>query len=260
MDQPDAIQHIHQKIEVEQFYYQRNEVIQPHCSLWGDFNLSLNGLLEFQVDNTQFLSPPNYAIWIPPHTEHCSLALDHAITHYICIRIHPSLCQYFSDQCKTISLTSFFQQCLAEYLNDQHDNVQPEPAIKRKYKQHLLEIIFDQLRMATTHDHYLPQSHLAILKDILNQLKHPARFQHSLTQILSEFEISERHCARLSQQHLGMSLAEWRNRAKIIFAIEALQQGQGVKKIAYELGYKHSSSFISFFKRYTGKTPIAFRN
>lgn len=255
----DPKNQIENKIEIEQFYYQQNEVIQSHCSLWGDFNLSLNGLLEFQVGDAKFLSPPNYAIWIPPHTEHRSLALDHAITHYICIRIHPSLCQNFSHQCKTITTTHFFQQCLTEYLKQQN-NVQADADLKLNYKKHLLEIIFDQLCMATTHDHYLPQSHLAILERILEQLKCPTRFQQSLAQILSEFDISERHCARLSQQHLGMSLAEWRNRAKIIFAIAALQQGQGVKKIAYDLGYQHSSSFIAFFKRYTAKTPVEFRN
>ena len=52
-----------------------------------------------------------------------------------------------------------------------------------------------------------------------------------------------------------MSISEWRNRSKIIYAIMQLHHGQSIKKIGLELGYKQSSSFIEFFKRYTGQTP-----
>ena len=51
-----------------------------------------------------------------------------------------------------------------------------------------------------------------------------------------------------------------RNRAKIIFAINQIRQGMTIKQLAYTLGYHHSSSFIEFFKRYTGQTPIQLKN
>ena len=72
--------------------------------------------------------------------------------------------------------------------------------------------------------------------------------------------MSERHLLRLSQQELQLSLSEWRNRAKILYAIAQIRQGMTVKKLAYELGYQHSSSFIEFFKRYTEQTPAQLRD
>ena len=47
-------------IEVHEFLYQKNDVVSPHSSLWGDFNFSLNGTLEFDIEGDQSLS--NFAI------------------------------------------------------------------------------------------------------------------------------------------------------------------------------------------------------
>lgn len=56
-----------------------------------------------------------------------------------------------------------------------------------------------------------------------------------------------------------MGLSEWRNRAKVVYAVAKIRQGDSVKRIALELGYHQSSSFIAFFKRYTGHTPVQLR-
>jgi hypothetical protein len=45
-------------ISVEEFFYQKHDVVTPHCNLWGDFNLSLNGTLELTVaDQTYYHRP-----------------------------------------------------------------------------------------------------------------------------------------------------------------------------------------------------------
>jgi AraC-like DNA-binding protein len=94
----------------------------------------------------------------------------------------------------------------------------------------------------------------------LQHLSNPELFHQNLQQLLHPIPFSERHLLRLSQQELQLSLLEWRNRAKIIYAITQLRQGKTIKKLAYELGYQHSSSFIEFFKRYTDQTPAQFRD
>ena len=95
---------------------------------------------------------------------------------------------------------------------------------------------------------------------ILQQLADPAFFMQSLAQIFATFDLSERHILRLCQRELNMPISEWRNRAKIIYAVSQLRQGRSIKSISYALGYQHSSSFIEFFKRYTGQTPTQLRD
>ena len=242
-------------ISIDEFFYQKHDVVTPHCNLWGDFNLSLNGTLELNVADQIYLSPPNYGLWIPPQTEHCCTAVNEHLTHYICIRIHPKLCQSFAQLTQTLNVRPFLRQTITEILEQQKQRCSdPE------YYEQLLQLLFRQIQKSTHYQHYLPQSNHPILKPILDRLSETQHFHLSLQEILDQVQISERHALRLSQQQLQMSLSEWRNRSKIIYAISQIQQGVSIKKIGLELGYQHSSSFIEFFKRYTGKTPTQLRD
>lgn len=241
-----------QYIETCDFLFHPDDTVAPHASLWGDFNFSLDGMLQLQVGERQFFAPPNYGLWLPPQTEHSCSAIDQQDTHFICIRIHPILSTQLYQQPKTLSISPFFQYLIKEVLAQRTDQQQLAYC-------HLLQVIFDQLKTAESYDHYLPQTTHPELQPILQALRHPARFRESITQILATFPLGERQVLRLSQQELLLPISEWRNRAKIIYAIAQLQQNDAVKSIAYQLGYRHSSSFIDFFKRYTGKTPQQLR-
>ena len=242
-------------ISIDEFFYQKHDVVTPHCNLWGDFNLSLNGTLELNVADQIYLSPPNYGLWIPPQTEHCCTAVNEHFTHYICIRIHPKLCQSFAQLTQTLNVRPFLRQTITEILEQQKQRCSdPE------YYEQLLQLLFRQIQKSTHYQHYLPQSNHPILKPILDRLSETQHFHLSLQEILDQVQISERHALRLSQQQLQMSLSEWRNRSKIIYAISQIQQGVSIKKIGLELGYQHSSSFIEFFKRFTGQTPAQMRH
>ena len=174
--------------------------------------------------------------------------------HYICIRLHPQFGNVLGDVCRCFSIEPFFRALVIQILEQQKKNSSPA------YLEHLLQVLFDQLKQAPAHSHYLPQSAHPILAPILEQLADPDLFNLSLQQVLYNVAVSERHVLRLSQQELQLSLSEWRNRAKIIFAINQIRQGMTIKQLAYRLGYHHSSSFIEFFKRYTGQTPIQLKN
>lgn len=237
-------------ISIEEFFYQKDDIVTPHSNLWGDFNFSLNGTLEFHIAEQKYLSPPNYGLWIPPQVDHCCTAFEEQLTHYVCIRLHPSLCHRLSLDPKTLSIRPFFRQLIKECLEQKKSGL-----AQSDYFEHLLRIVLDQLELMPSYDHYLPQSHHPILKPVLSALADPNLLNKSLQQVIESFELSERHVLRLCQQELKMSISEWRNRAKIIYAISQLQQGSSIKKISFELGYQHSSSFIEFFKRYTSQTP-----
>lgn len=242
-------------ISVEEFFYQKHDVITPHSNLWGDFNLSLNGTLELTIADEIYLSPPSYGLWIPPQTHHYCAGVNDQQTHYICIRIHPRLCSQLADKTRTLNVRPYLKQTIEEILDQQKQGI-PIP----QYYEHLLQLVVDQIQHSSCYEHYLPKSNHPILNPILDCLADTSRFHKSMQELLDPFQITERHALRLSQEQLQLSLSEWRNRAKIIYAISCIQEGQSIKKIGLDLGYQHSSSFIEFFKRYTGQTPAQMRN
>lgn len=234
---------------VEEFFYKKDDFVEPHASIWGDFNFCLNGILEYEIDGHTQLSPPSYGIWIPPRVTHHCHAVEQTGTHYVAIRFHPDFCQFFSKEAEILGVSPFLRALVEEILTFEHTSKNVN------IFRHLLQVLLDQLIAAPKYNHYLPQSHHPILKEILEKLAAPENLACSLHQLISTSPITERHLLRLCQQELNMSISEWRNRAKILYAITQLRQGESIKKIGYDLGYNHSSSFIEFFKRYTDQTP-----
>lgn len=234
-------------IELHEFFFEPACEIDLHSGLWGDFNFSLDGLLQLQIEDQIFITPLNYGLWIPPQVAHCCLQIDRKISHFICIKVHPSLSGQIATTPKTLVTQPFFHLLVKEALKQKE--------ICLTSYRHLLQVIFDQLKNAESYDQYLPKSNHPILSEILEEVGRTKRFNEATSKILQEFKLSERHIFRLCLQELEISLTEWRNRAKLLFAIAELQNKKSIKEVSYQLGYQHSSSFIEFFKRYTGKTP-----
>ena len=53
----------------------------------------------------------------------------------------------------------------------------------------------------------------------------------------------------------GMNFVNWRQLARVIRAMEWLEEGKPVGWIALSCGYNSVSAFIEVFRTYTGKTP-----
>ena len=56
----------------------------------------------------------------------------------------------------------------------------------------------------------------------------------------------------------GFTYTAWRQRARLMRALEMLTEGQAVTVVALDLGYDSVSAFIALFKRTLGVTPSAY--
>jgi len=242
------MQKLNELIEIQEFVFFPKDHVSWHACLWGDFNFSFDGILQIQVGEQKFITPPYFGLWIPPKIEHCCISIDDQVTHFVCIRIHPSISHKIAPSIKTLSLQPFFYALVKEAIRLKKIG-------QHSYYHHLLQVILDQISLADTYNDYLPQTNHSILAPIFSELSSVNRLHEPTSKILSEFTISERHILRLTHQEMNISIREWRDRAKILYAISQLKKNTSIKEISYKLGYRHCSSFIEFFKRHTGKTP-----
>ncbi|WLQ17078.1 AraC family transcriptional regulator [Hahella aquimaris] len=77
----------------------------------------------------------------------------------------------------------------------------------------------------------------------------------SLLTLASDIGMSERTLTRKFREETGLSLGQWRQLARLAWALELLAQGVPVTQTALELRYDSVSAFITLFRRYFGKTP-----
>ena len=61
-----------------------------HRSDWGELNFAISGIMEIGIEGVLYLSPPQYAIWIPPGVSHC--CQNEGEVHYACIDIPAAAC------------------------------------------------------------------------------------------------------------------------------------------------------------------------
>lgn len=65
---------------------------------------------------------------------------------------------------------------------------------------------------------------------------------------------SKRTMQRLFAEESGMSFSRWRQRARLIYAMQSLAAGESVTNAALEAGYSSTSAFISMFRKQLGTT------
>jgi AraC-like DNA-binding protein len=80
------------------------------------------------------------------------------------------------------------------------------------------------------------------------------------SEIAANLGLSTRHFTHLFHQHYGVPPKAYRLKIKLRKALEELRHGnREIKEIAAQLGYSHST-FTTWIKQQTGKTPTEIRN
>jgi AraC-like DNA-binding protein len=69
---------------------------------------------------------------------------------------------------------------------------------------------------------------------------------------------SGRTLTRIFLRETGLSFAEWRQRCRLMAALEMLSAGRSVTAVAFDTGYRSSSAFAAAFSRAFGSPPREF--
>lgn len=222
-----------------------------HSHSWGHLNYAAHGTMQMETDGLRLLSPPQYAVWIPPAVVH-SCTLRHAIV-YRSIYIEPGLCAQLPAEACTVRISPIIRSVLADFAaRDVH--VPRTPADLR-----LAHVVVDQLAQASVQRCYLPAAATPALIAVLEALQADPGDHRTLADWAASVHMTERTLARRCQHELGMSFGDWRQRLRFLRAIDALETGRGVQEIAFDLGYSTASAFIAMFQREAGTTPEQYR-
>ena len=221
-----------------------------HGHAWGEFIYAFDGVMEVHIDQNQYLTPPPYGIWLPPHLHHSSINLT-AVSHAT-LYVHESLCDALPKQAGILLSSPLVTALLNEFRKTHFKHDQPE-------YQRLLMVLLDQLKSSPLLKSYLPHSDHPALQTIFTYIHEHLSDQRPLRDYAQMVNMSERTLSRLCEAEISMSLNEWRQRFKITRALSLLSENKTVEHIALDLGYANASVFINMFKRWMHITPQQFR-
>lgn len=222
-----------------------------HQHAWGEFVYSFSGVMEVKLAEHHYLAPPHYGIWLPPRVAH--VGLNRQESHHCSLYVSPSRCAPMPENACAL-MVSPLVRALLEHLREQPPALLPGEEVQR-----LMQVLLDQLAQAPCTSSYLPQSDDSLLAPVLRALEMDPADNRTLAEWAQAANTTERTLARRCERDLGMSLAEWRQRLRVVRALPLLEAGQKVEAIAFDLGYGSASAFIAMFKRLMGATPDEFR-
>ncbi|MDH1633207.1 AraC family transcriptional regulator [Pseudomonas mosselii] len=223
----------------------------PHRHAWGQLNYASHGLMHLDVEGQRFISPPHYAVWVPPDTEHGCYNPQAII--YRSVYLERGLCTELPDQPCSLVISDILKAILGDFARRDLHIAQDER------DQRLVQVLIDQLHLAPTQTCYLPFARSDSLRQVLEALHAEPGDNRPLGHWAGQVHVSERTLARQFLRELGMSFGEWRLRLRFLRAIEALEAGTPIQAIAFDLGYSSASAFIAMFQRQANCTPEQYR-
>lgn len=119
----------------------------------------------------------------------------------------------------------------------------------------LAGVILDEIQSLPLTNLGLPMPKDARLLRIACALSERPDDDRSLEAWAAWVGISSRTVTRRFSAETGFSFTEWRQRVRLLRALELLAAGQPVTAIALDLGYDNVSAFIALFRRVFGVTP-----
>jgi AraC-like DNA-binding protein len=223
----------------------------PHLHAWGQLNYVANGVMELNINGQRFLSPPQYAVWIPPNFEHSCYNREAVV--YRSLYLAMEHCLDLPDQPCTLVISDILKAILNDFAERDVKIPRTDADIR------LAHVVIDQLKLAQVQTRYLPYAEHGGLLSVLNALQADPGDNRTLAEWAAQVHVSERTLARQCLRELGMSFGEWRQRMRFLASIESLDHGRSVQEVAFDMGYSSASAFIAMFQREAGCTPDQYR-
>lgn len=222
-----------------------------HQHPWGQIIFVRYGVVTLHVDEQRFIAPLGFAIWIPPNYQHS--CFNDLPTRFRSINICEAEANKLSQAPSLLKLSDIALSIIDSFFERETLELTTEQDFRKSL------VLIDELHNAMIGHTYLPYSEHRLLRPILQTLERDPANRMTLHEWAQHVFTTERTLARYFKKELGMSFNEWCQRLRFIHSISLLEQGQTVEEIAFNVGYRSTSSFINMFHSLSGTTPKTYK-
>ncbi|MBK5414339.1 AraC family transcriptional regulator [Pseudomonas sp. TH31] len=223
---------------------ERQSALHQHAR--GQLLGARRGLLSVDAADHHWVVPVTHAVWIPPDCLHG--LRSHGPFHGWSVYVAAPACAGLPQQPCIIATSGLLREAVdraATWGGGALDQRQDRIA----------QLILDEIAASPADPFGLPLPQDPRLRRIIQALVDDLADHRSLEQWAQWGGVSARTLARRFVSETGFTFSQWRQRARLLRALELLAAGEVVTTIALELGYENISAFIAMFRRAFGVTP-----
>lgn len=221
-----------------------------HAHPWGQLSYAIDGVLQVHTDHGFYLVPPQRAVWVPAQVQHRVSCPGETCLRSLYLQHAPA--NWSNSECRVIAINPLLRELIRTFSElPVHYDLQGADG-------RLVQVLLDQLAMATEQPLMLPLPQDSRLRDLCSHLQAQPDASTSLGEWALLTGVSERTLSRLFQRETGLSFRLWRQRMRLLNALPALERGERVTDVALACGYDSLSAFIAAFGKQFGAPPGAF--
>ena len=204
------------------------------------------GLLSVRTDKGAWVLPTTRAAWIPPSTMHA--ARSHGPFSGWATYVSPRACAALPDEPRIIEVTGLLREAIVRAAEWDY-----APLDSRQRS--IAAVILDEIAGSAADAFSLPMPADARLLRIATALADAPADTRTLETWSEWAHVAPRTVSRRFVAETGLTFTAWRQRARLMRALELLAAGEPVTSVALELGYDNASAFIALSRRTFGTTP-----
>lgn len=221
-------------------------ITEPHRHSAGQLLGAINGLLTVTLPEGQWVVPATHVVWLPPHQEHGFYS--HGPFRGWSVYVREDACAPLPQLPRTMQLSGLLRETVSRAA-------QWPPTELDEKQQRIIAVILDEIASLPAEPFELPMPQdsrlLKVARALLNDLANKQRME----QWAQWAGMSPRTLSRRFIIETGYSFSHWRQRARLMRALEMLAEKIPVTHVALDVGYDNLSAFIEQFQRVFGVTP-----
>ncbi|RBP04525.1 AraC family transcriptional regulator [Roseiarcus fermentans] len=208
----------------------------------------IRGVVTVLTDIEAWVVPSGHAIWLPPHQLHGGQSFGPGAGWSVYVA--PAACRDLPERPRTVFAPPLLREAIlraAAWEDDRWDVA----------RQRIADLIVDEIGRLPAEALGLPMPRDPRLQRIARALLEHPEDGRTIEEWAAWACSTPRTLSRRFPQETGLSFMDWRQRARLLRALEMLAEGHSVTSIALDLGYSSVSGFIALFRRTFGATPTA---
>jgi AraC-like DNA-binding protein len=230
--------------------FAHGHAISQHSHLEDQLLFASEGAMTVDTSEGIWVVPPLRAVWIPAGTTHGVFMSGRVSMRTL--YFSPALCRALPRRCLVTNISSLLRELILHAC--QFSKLRRRVPEER----HVIELILDQLKLVESVPVQLPHPRDPRARKLADLLRANPREQRPLEDLSMKCGASKRTMQRLFAEESGMSFSRWRQRARLVHAMQSLAAGQSVTNAALDAGYSTTSAFISMFRKQLGTTPTRY--
>lgn len=223
--------------------------VATHAHARGQLLGASTGLLTVGTEAGQWVVPAIHAVWIPPRHKH-SLQSYGTFVGWSVYVAEPECAMLPAVPC-TLRSSGLLREAVGRAAGWKGGDLDPA-------RERIARVILDEIAGLPHEDLGLPMPKDTRLLRIAHALTDNLLDERKAEEWAEWAGIPVRTLTRKFVTETGFTFTEWRQRARLMRALELLAAGQAVTTVALDVGYNNISAFIAMFRRVFGVTPARY--